>query len=73
MRKGVEEMIEVKTLSDLDGAERYGSCMSCGINSVEDDKMIRVYVLMHHTIGGYQGTSLCLCSKCKKVLKEMLK
>lgn len=66
-------MIEIKTLSDLHGAERFGTCISCGTDSNEDDKMIRIYALMHHTIGGYQGTSLCLCSKCKKVLKEMLK
>jgi len=65
-------MIEIKTLSDLHGAERYGTCMSCGTNSDEDDKMIRIYALVHHTIGGYQGTSMCLCRRCKKVLKEML-
>ena len=66
-------MIEIKTLSDLQGSERYRTCMSCETNSDEDDKMIRIYALIHHTIGGYQGTSLCLCNKCKKVLKEMLK
>lgn len=66
-------MIEVKTLADLDGADKYGTCMSCGTNSFEDDKMIRIYALMRHTIGGYQGTAVCLCNRCKKVLKEMLR
>lgn len=65
-------MIEVKKLSDLQGSERYGTCISCETNSDEDDKMIRIYALMRHTIGGYQGTSMCLCGRCKKVLKEML-
>ena len=65
-------MIEIKKLSDLQGSERYGTCISCETNSDEDDKMIRIYALMRHTIGGYQGTSMCLCGRCKKVLKEML-
>ena len=65
-------MIEIKTLSDLQGSERYGTCVSCGANSEEDDKMIRIYALMRHVIGGYQGTSMCLCKKCRNVLKEML-
>ena len=66
-------MIEIKTLSDLKGAERYGTCLSCGTDSNEDMEMVRIYVLMHHTIGGYQSSSICLCKRCKKVLKEMLK
>lgn len=66
-------MIEIKTLSDLQGSERYRTCMSCETNSDEDDKMIRIYALMRHAIsGGYQGTSMCLCKKCKNALKEML-
>lgn len=65
-------MIEIKNLSDMQGADRHGMCLSCGTNSDEDDKMIRIYVLTRHTIGGYQGTSVCLCKKCRNALKEML-
>ena len=65
-------MIEIKTLSDMKGAERYGTCISCGANSDEDDKMVRIYALMHHTTGWYQGASMCLCKKCRNALKEIL-
>ena len=65
-------MIEIKTLSDLKGAERYGTCMSCGEDSDKDRDMIRIHVLKHNIIGGYQGSSICLCKKCKNALKEML-
>ena len=65
-------MIEVKTLSGLQGAERFGTCLSCGTNSDEDREMVRICAAMRHTIGGYQGTSICLCKKCRNVLKEML-
>ena len=65
-------MIEVITLSDMKGADRIGTCLSCGTYSDEDREMVRICVGMRHTIGGYQGATICLCKKCKNVLKEML-
>lgn len=66
-------MIEVKTLSDLDGADKYGTCMSCGKSSEFDKGMVRITALQKLPLGTYQGTAVCLCERCKKVLKEMLR
>ena len=55
-------MIKVEYLADQEGANRIGSCVSCGKYCEDDPKMVRVF-LGHKKTGFLQGMQICLCDK----------
>lgn len=61
-------MIKSKYLIDCNGAERFGTCASCGKNSGDDSKMIRLIFLYNDN----HKTSLCLCDDCKRLLYKII-
>ena len=60
-------MIHVNYLMDLHGADKFGSCIACGKNGKEDQKMVRV-TFMRNNYGNQTGLVLCLCDECRKEL-----
>jgi hypothetical protein len=58
-------MIKVKYLADCEGANKYGTCVSCGRDSKDDPHMIRVTYTYHND---RCRTSTCLCTECRKLL-----
>lgn len=66
-------MIIVRKLIKLKGAEKFGTCNSCGKTSSEDSTLIRITCSTYRN----SGTSICLCEGCANVLigalDEMLK
>ena len=60
-------MIEIKYTQDMKGAERFGTCASCGKNSKEDIRMVRVIFT-----NGASSKSICLCDKCRRLLYEKI-
>lgn len=65
-------MINVEYLADQEGANRIGSCASCGMFCEKSPKMIRLH-LGHRASGFYQGIQFCLCNNCKQWLQNELK
>lgn len=61
-------MIVLDRLKDLQGAAKFGNCMSCGISSIENDNLIRIKA----SINGMDSSSLCLCRDCAEKLIEKL-
>lgn len=61
-------MIEITRLNECINADRFGSCSLCGSYSGKDETLMRIKI-----INDNQGTSICLCSKCAKVLIDALK
>ena len=61
--------IKVRKLVNLKGAERFGSCNSCGQTSLEDNSLMRITFSTLET----NGTSIWLCGDCANTLTEMLK
>ena len=53
-------MIALERLKDLQGAAKFGNCMSCGISSIESDSIIRIKA----SIDDKDFSSLCLCRDC---------
>lgn len=64
-------MIKVEYLADQEGANRIGSCVSCGKYCEDDPKMVRVF-LGHKKTGFLQGMQICLCDKCRRELYEKI-
>lgn len=64
-------MIAIEYLTDCEGANKFGTCASCSKDSSEDKKMVRVRI-GHGAAGYYQGTSICLCNECRRLMREML-
>ena len=59
-------MIKISKLSDLEGAEKYGTCTVCHKNSDEDE-------LYSITVGTENFmTSTCLCKSCAIQLNAKL-
>ena len=61
-------MIVLDRLKDLQGAAKFGNCMSCGISSIESDNIIRIKA----SIDDKDFSSLCLCKDCAEKLIEKL-
>lgn len=60
-------MIKKQLLKDCRGAEKFGTCASCGKGSSEDEKMVRLRF-------SYQegaNSSICLCSGCLRKLASL--
>ena len=65
-------MIIIRKLKDLQGADRFGTCMSCGTGSEEDEEMMRV--TLQYDVGSHMnGTSFCMCSDCMKQFREHIR
>jgi hypothetical protein len=62
-------MIEIEQINRLKGASKYGSCTVCGKFSSEDSGMKRISFVNDET---NQGSSVCLCSKCYRLLFEAM-
>ncbi len=58
-------MISVTYLADCKGAEKFGTCVSCGKDSKDDPQMVRVTYSYHE---GRCRTSTCLCDECRHLL-----
>ena len=66
-------MIIIRKLKDLRGAERFGTCMSCGRGSADDDGMMRVTLQFGVAGEKYmQGTSFCVCAYCMKHFQQQI-
>ena len=61
-------MIVLERLKDLQGAAKFGNCMSCGISSIESDNIVRIKA----SINDMDSSSLCLCIDCAEKLVEKL-
>lgn len=61
-------MIKNKYLIECNGAERFGTCASCGKNSGDDPKMVRL-IFIHND---NHKTSLCLCDDCRRLLYKII-
>lgn len=61
-------MIKITKLNECNNADKFGSCNLCGVYSGEDKSLMRIKFMNDN-----QGTSICLCSKCAKVLLDALK
>lgn len=61
-------MIKITRLNECNNADKFGSCNLCGAYSGEDKTLMRIKFMNDN-----QGTSVCLCSKCAKVLIDALK
>ena len=61
--------IKVRKLANLKGAERFGSCASCGQISLEDSSLMRITFSTLEI----NDTSIWLCGDCANTLIEMLK
>mgnify|MGYP003322460865 CR=1 FL=1 len=57
-------MIKVTRLKECKGSNKFGTCNSCGVGSDIDDTLIRITTMTDNR----QGTSMCLCEKCKQLL-----
>lgn len=65
-------MIIIRRLKELRGAERFGTCMSCGAVSQEDKWMMRV--TLQYDVGGHMnGTSFCMCADCMKHFQQQIR
>lgn len=64
-------MIKIQYLVDCKGADGYGTCMGCGKGSEEDKWMVRVAISFSNH-GTAQGTTFCLCDKCRTELKRWI-
>ena len=65
-------MIIIRKLKELRGAERFGTCMSCGAVSEEDEGMMRV--TLQYDVGGHMhGISFCLCSDCMTHFQQQIR
>ena len=63
------KMIEVGYLVDSKGAQKFGTCASCGKGSDDDPKMVRVTYSHHDSIS---RTSNCLCADCRRLLLKTI-
>ena len=61
-------MIRVDKLNELNGAERFGSCVSCGSGSKNSTN----YRLVFGLKGMGQQSSVTLCDKCLEELGRIL-
>lgn len=61
-------MIKIKKCSELLGAEKFGSCVSCGCGSDEKE----MYKLEFEVLSN-KRSSLNLCYGCLIDMKEMIK
>lgn len=61
-------MIELEKLSKQIGSNRFGTCCSCCIGSMEDDSLIRIRTRSEYG----QGVSICLCGACANHLADLL-
>lgn len=61
-------MIKIKKCSELHGAERFGSCASCGCGTAEKE----IYKLEFEVLGNNRS-SLSVCRDCLIELREMIK
>lgn len=64
------KMIEVGYLVDSKGAQKFGTCASCGKGSDDDPKMVRVTYSHHDSIS---RTSNCLCADCRRLLLKTIR
>ena len=61
-------MVEISFLKDEKGANKFGTCGSCGKNSGDDPLMKRIKVG-----SGGNHTSICLCYECyKKMASDII-
>lgn|GEM_PF-1492359 len=62
--------MKIVKLSNLSGAERFGTCAECGKNSDEAE----LYRIVTDTRAGSHTyhNSLCLCNECLNTLKKQL-
>lgn len=60
-------MIKIKKCSELHGAEKFGSCASCGCGSDEKE----IYKLEFEVLGNNRS-SLSLCYDCLLELRKMI-
>ena len=58
-------MIKVEYLADLPGAQKFGTCVSCGKDSKDDPQMVRVTYTYNND---HCRTSNCLCNACRRLL-----
>ena len=63
------EMIKMQYLVDCNGADRFGTCMGCGKGDKEDPWMVRIIVSFDNH-GARQGTTFCLCNKCRNEMRK---
>lgn len=60
--------IQIIPIWKASGADRYGNCAVCSVLSNES----KIYRFCFMTHGTNQGTSICLCSDCIKLLKDKI-
>lgn len=61
-------MINITSLKDCTGAERYGTCSGCGKNSKESKDMVRI-IFTH----GSTMSHIALCKECHDELAELMR
>ena len=64
-------MVSIEYLRDCKGSNKFGTCNGCGKFSNEDESLVRIRFVNENT-GGWQGTSICLCSECRNHLFSQL-
>ena len=64
-------MIKINKLREWSNANRFGVCTSCGKTPEEDKEIVRIR-FANDNAGIRQGTSICLCSECLKILQEKI-
>lgn len=61
-------MIKVEYLKELKGAQKFGTCNSCGKWSEKDPAMVRV----RFTVDGRFFSTIFLCDECRKLLYKTI-
>ena len=61
-------MITIKKSSELSGANRFGTCISCGAFSEDGD----IFKITLFGASKYQGSVVCLCYQCMKELGQLI-
>ena len=62
-------MIQIDNLKDLKGANKYGTCINCGIGT-EDGGDIKKFTFS--AIDASVASSICLCKDCRLILANKI-
>lgn len=62
-------MIWVEYLKELKGAQKFGTCNSCGKWSGKDPAMVRVRFVED---GQHNASTIFLCDECRKLLHKII-
>ena len=50
--------MKIQRIKNLQGTEKFGTCIECGKDSYLDEHLVRL------TLGSIHHASFCLCSRC---------